>query len=51
MGEAKVLQPEMLTQRSHYCLGSLFRVIVAVVQNRLVSEADGARLEEKFCTF
>lgn len=36
MGEAKVLHPEMLTQRSHYCLDDFFRVIVAVVKDRLV---------------
>lgn len=36
MDEAKVLHHEMLTQRPHYCLDSLFRVIVAVVKDRLV---------------
>lgn len=40
MGEAKVLQPEMLTQRSHYCLDDFFRVIVAIVKDRLVPIAD-----------
>lgn len=40
MDEVKVLQTEMLTQRSHYCLDSFFRVVVAVVKDRLVPIAN-----------